>query len=288
MRIPAIVVFLLACVTLSRSGLASEDAVLRVLILSGQNNHAWEETTPKIRAVLEETGRFHVEVTETPEALTSQALEDLDVLVSNWNTFPRGKDPVAVAEWPDVAQRAILDFVGEGKGHVVVHAGGSSFTDWFDYQRMIAGGGWTLGQTSHGPRHAFPVRSTSGGNAIGEGMGEFYTFDELWNDTGIGEDAAVVAEAFSSKKHGGPDDWETVAAANRFGKGRNFTVLLGHDVVGMSNPGFRDLLVRGTEWAATGQVTIPVSDKLLRTRREAEALRRRVSKSLNDARSESK
>jgi hypothetical protein len=36
----------------------------RVLILSGANNHDWKQTTPAIRAALEETGRFHVDVEE--------------------------------------------------------------------------------------------------------------------------------------------------------------------------------------------------------------------------------
>jgi type 1 glutamine amidotransferase len=37
-----------------------------------------------------------------------------------------------------------------------------------------------------------------------------------------------------------------------------FQTALGHDVKAMDSPGFRLTLVRGTEWAATGQVTIPV------------------------------
>ena len=39
-----------------------------------------------------------------------------------------------------------------------------------------------------------------------------------------------------------------------FGKGRGFTLLLGHSAAFMENAGFRTLLLRGAEWAATGQV----------------------------------
>jgi type 1 glutamine amidotransferase len=46
---------------------------------------------------------------------------------------------------------------------------------------------------------------------------------------------------------------EPVAVAGTFGKGRSFTLLLGHDVTEMGNPGFADLLVRGSFWAASGQ-----------------------------------
>ena len=40
--------------------LAAADVKSRVLILSGANNHDWKQTTPAIRAALEETGRFEV------------------------------------------------------------------------------------------------------------------------------------------------------------------------------------------------------------------------------------
>ncbi|HWQ92835.1 MAG TPA: hypothetical protein VN673_14255, partial [Clostridia bacterium] len=48
---------------------------LRVLILSGQNNHNWRETTPRLRMILESEGRFTVEISEQPEHLTNVALE---------------------------------------------------------------------------------------------------------------------------------------------------------------------------------------------------------------------
>jgi hypothetical protein len=44
-----------------------------------------------------------------------------------------------------------------------------------------------------------------------------------------------------------------------FGKGRCFALLLGHDARTMQNAGFQALLVRGTEWAATGKVTVSAS-----------------------------
>ena len=43
-----------------------------------------------------------------------------------------------------------------------------------------------------------------------------------------------------------------------FGSGRVFHTTLGHDVKAMSCQVFTTTLLRGTEWAATGNVTIPV------------------------------
>jgi type 1 glutamine amidotransferase len=48
---------------------------------------------------------------------------------------------------------------------------------------------------------------------------------------------------------------------SRFGKGRAFHTVLGHDVVAMSCVGFVVTLQRATEWVATGAVTqkVPAS-----------------------------
>jgi len=40
-----------------------------------------------------------------------------------------------------------------------------------------------------------------------------------------------------------------------YGRGRVVMTVLGHDLLAMTQPGFLDVLARGTEWAATGNVT---------------------------------
>jgi len=42
------------------------------------------------------------------------------------------------------------------------------------------------------------------------------------------------------------------------GKGRVFHNAMGHDPIPMADPAFQSLMLRGTEWAATGKVTIPI------------------------------
>ena len=41
----------------------------------------------------------------------------------------------------------------------------------------------------------------------------------------------------------------------KYGKGRVFHTILGHDAVAMQCAGFAATFQRGTEWAATGKVT---------------------------------
>ena len=45
-----------------------------------------------------------------------------------------------------------------------------------------------------------------------------------------------------------------------YGEGRVFHTPMGHDLRGMRCVGFVTTLRRGTEWAATGQVTLPIPD----------------------------
>src|SRR5512140_792408 len=90
---------------------AMADQPIRVLILSGQNNHEWKATTPKLKSILEPGGRFALEVTETPEKLDDATLSKFDVLLSNWNSFGL-QNP----NWPSTAREAYVKFVREGHG----------------------------------------------------------------------------------------------------------------------------------------------------------------------------
>lgn len=241
--------FLIALGAGSRISVAAE-APLRVLIMTGQNNHNWAMTTPELKRILVESGRFTVEVTETPERSTAETFSHYDVLLSNWNTF--GKN-VTVREWPQEMREALLGFVRKGGGFVVVHAGGASFPDWADYQKLI-GGTWGP-KTGHGTPHAFQVKPAAVENPITQGLTQFETFDELWHRVPIQPDATILATAFSSTDKKGTGMEEPVVWVTRWGQGRCFNTALGHDVRAMQSAGFKTLLVRGTEWAARGTVT---------------------------------
>jgi type 1 glutamine amidotransferase len=221
-----------------------------VLILSGQNNHVWQSTTPKLKEILEGDGGFRVDIVESPNLLTARSLEPYDVILSNWNSFGRGPEGEA---WPEATKRAYLDFVRRGKGHAVVHAGSASFPDWKEYGALTLAT-WENGRTSHGPRHEFPVRIDDASHPITAGMKPFRIQDELWNRPGVSDGATVLATSYSALDKEGTGRWEPAVLVGRFGEGRSFTLLLGHDAEAMDNAGFRALLRRGVEWAATGRV----------------------------------
>ncbi len=234
---------------------------IRVLILTGRNNHNWKETTPTLREILVDAGNFAVDTTVPPAGLTRENLQNYDVIVSDWNSWGRGSQE-AEAAWSEDARRAYLDFVRQGKGHVTVHAGGSSFYHGWPEYRRVALVHWNLGTTGHGHPHEFPVRIDRPEHAAIAGLGDFTIRDELWNRPGIVEGAIVLASAFSDKKQEarGTDQWEPSTVAATYGKGRCFATLLGHDATVMKNAGFRQLLVHGVKWAARGDSPANSSD----------------------------
>ena len=237
--------------TLLFSGLAPA-APIRVLVLTGQNNHAWQETTQSIQRILDENGRFATTVTEHPESMTPEQLAQFDVIVSNWNAW--GDAPVK--DWSQPARDALLAFVRSGKGFVSVHAGTSSFYDWPEYQELAITS-WKLGETGHGKRHRFNVKPIDQTHPITQGVLPFMTHDELWHKAPIQPGATVLATAYSSVDQGGSGDEEEMLVVRPFGDGRAVNLLLGHDATAMETPSFGMLLARSVEWAATGVVTTP-------------------------------
>ena len=141
------------------SSVHAGETKLRALVLSGANNHDWAKTTPAIRAVLEETGRFTVEVEENVPDLNPGSFAPYAVIVSNFNTF--GKDAPAKKSWDAATRKAFLDHIAKGNGLVIVHAGSSVFYDWPEFQNLACGT-WKDG-TNHGQIHVDRVIFTDAG-----------------------------------------------------------------------------------------------------------------------------
>jgi type 1 glutamine amidotransferase len=229
------------------------DSPIRVLILTGRNNHNWKETTPALRSVLVDSGKFSVDTTVPPAGLTKENLQNYDVILSDWNSWGRGSKENE-AEWTGSVREAYLDFVRQGKGHVTVHAGGSSFYEGWPEYRQVALVFWNLGATGHGRQHEFPVRIDQPQHPATAGVGDFTIRDELWNKPGVVSGATVLASAYSDKQNEprGTDQWEPSVVIAKYGQGRCFATLLGHDAKVMENEGFQQLLIRGVQWAAGG------------------------------------
>ena len=229
---------------------------LRVLILSGKNVHDWKTTTPELQRIYEASGRFKVvEVVNDPATCTAATLAQCDVVVCNWTAHPE----MHGHPWGEVAEKAISDFVRVGKGFVAFHAASTAYYDWPEFQQLVALT-WKWQFTSHTAYATFKVAIEDRGHPITRGLSDFWTTDELYQNMVMLTNTPyqLLCQAFARVDISGTGKFEPMLITTQLGQGRGLNLLLGHDVPAMRNVGFRTLLLRGTEWAAIGQVTIPV------------------------------
>ncbi len=213
----------------------SPAAKVRVLLITGENNHDWRATTPVLRDHLERAG-MKVVVCEEPAVLSTEAASSYDVVVLNYNRRKR---------WDESTEKALLRLVSqEGKGLVVVHASNNAFPGWREFEEMI-GLAWRKG-AGHDHYGRFTVRIVDKEHPITQGLADFETTDELYRDLTPYSSFHVLAEAFSKDKGRN----YPMIFVKTYGKGRVFHTVLGHDVESMRNEGFRVTFVRGTLWAA--------------------------------------
>ena len=229
---------------------------LRVLILSGANNHDWRATTPVLRQIVEECPRFKiVDILEDPSRITAGLLDGCDVIVSNWSAYPA----MTGHQWGEKGERDFVEWVKAGHGFVVFHAASATSQDWPEFQQLVRLT-WGVDKTGHGAYHTFKVTVRDNHHPITQGMKDFWITDELWHNmvTLSGEELQPLCEAFSEPDFAGTGKFEPVVVPTTLGQGRGLNIVLGHDAQAMKNVGWRTLMLRGLEWAATGEVTIPI------------------------------
>jgi uncharacterized protein len=226
---------------------------------------ALKEYEARLPPYLKAMGQFHPDISK------------YEVLLSNYNGDM----------WPRELRDELDDSLKSGKiALVIVHAANNSFPGWPEFNQMI-GMGWrnnkfgdrlTLDENGkpvrvpkgkgpgagHGSQHAFLITVRNREHPITRGMPAswMHTQDELYQGMrGPIEHVHLLATAFADKKKGGKgssNEHEPMIWTVTYGKGRVFHTPMGHDLPGMRCIGFITTLQRGTEWAATGKVTIPV------------------------------
>jgi type 1 glutamine amidotransferase len=184
-----------------------------------------------------------------PDTLKKEDLMPFDVILSNWNSWPDTR-----FSWPESTKQALLEFIGEGGGFVTFHASTSAFYNWPEFKKITTAA-WIADQTHHGKISGTEINIINRKHPITSGMTGFHIFDELWIDAEVNPDFEVLATATNEqlKKEGKPE--QPAVMVSQYGSGRIFHTIPGHDARAMRNIGFKELLLRGTEWAATGKVT---------------------------------
>lgn len=248
---------------------------LKVLIVDGQNNHNWQGTTPVMKKYLEESKQFTVDVATSPAKGQDMSgfkpdFAKYDVVLLNYNGDL----------WSKETRQALVDYVQGGGGLAVIHAANNSFGDWSEYNRMIGLGGWGGRNEKsgpyvrfrdgkivrdespgpgghHGKQHPFHVTVRNADHPITRGMPAswLHAQDELYDKLrGPAEAIDVLATAYADPATGGSGEHEPMIFTVTYGKGRVFHTPMGHSPETMHCVGFITTLVRGCEWAATGDV----------------------------------
>jgi len=291
---------LLVAALVAATDVASTQAPIRVLLVTGQSNryHNWEVSSPIVKRQLEDSRRFVVTVATTPPKGTAPdqdmssfapKFSDYQVVVLDYEGF----------EFAPPVKQAFVEFVRNGGGLVVLHAADNAFPAWPEFNEMIAVGGWggftpgyanrtqsagpkirwrergmvldndTPGTAQHPSPHDFLMTVRTPDHPIMKGLPAawLHANDELYSNLrGPAKNVTVLATATApTSMANGTGENEPLLMAISYGRGRVFHDALGHvgatqkePIVTMNSVDYIVLLQRGTEWAATGAVTIPV------------------------------
>jgi hypothetical protein len=258
---------------------------IRVLIVDGFSNHDWRLTTRAIRAILEPTGLFSVDVSTSPPDAAAPGWEQwrpnftaYDVVIQTCNDINGGPS------WPKPVQAAFEKFVRRGGGVYVWHSGNNAFANWPAYNDIIGLGwrkkdyGWALvvsddgtltrvapgegEDTGHGKRFDAHIHRI-GEHPVHRGMPREWTAADIevyYYVRGPAKHVDVLSFAREPKTSlNWPIEWTV-----RYGRGRAYTSTFGHvwkgDVqpVTVRDAGVQTLLVRALQWLARRPVSWPV------------------------------
>jgi type 1 glutamine amidotransferase len=171
--------YLVVAAALASATTLSAAEPIKVLIVDGQNNHAWRTTTPILKKTLEDAKLFTVDVATAPDrprgpqkpkaGAPAEAVkkyeDDLTAFKKAESDYkekfaafrPKFKEYQVVVSnyngdlWPAETRSDFAEYVSHGGGFVAVHAANNSFPEWPEYNAMIGVGGWGGRNEKSGP-----------------------------------------------------------------------------------------------------------------------------------------
>ena len=261
---------------------------LKVLIVDGFSNHDWEQTSLIVKTILEKSNLFNVVISTAPSESENNEgknwrpkFSDFDVVIQNTNNIHNRK-----IRWPREVEKDLEEYLESGGGLYILHSANNAFRKWEAYNLMIG-----LGWRSENDGVALQVSENREivEIPIGEGRSTFHgpRNDEIiytLNDHPINKDfpkAWKTPDIELYKFARGPAKNLTVLSFAKdndtninwpvewvisYGRGRVYNSSMGHLWKGESYPisyrcvGFQTILIRATEWLATGKTSYKIPD----------------------------
>lgn len=260
---------------------AKSKAPFKTMVITGQNNHNWQASSPILKQILDQTGLFQTDIVVSPKEKA-----DMSSFHPDFSKYKLVVLDYTGDNWPEETKLAFLKFVKSGGGVVVYHAADNAFPEWKEFNRIIGLGGWGNRTEKDGPYVYFKdgkrITDNSPGNGGTHGKRTTYKItnritnhpitkglptewmhaeDELYGLLrGPAENMEILSSAFSDPATGGTGREEPVLMTIKYGKGRIFHTVLGHagngdkEFPALECAGFIVTFQRGAEWAACGKV----------------------------------
>jgi type 1 glutamine amidotransferase len=258
-------------------------AEYKALIVTGQNLHDWKSSYPVLKSILDESGLF-----KTYVAIAPDSAGDMNRFTPKFSDYNVVVIDYAGKSWSEETKKAFVEYVSKGGGVVIYHGSSIAFPDWKEYNEMSGLSGWAgrdekwgpyvyyrgnrmITDTSagpagtHGKRREFEIRTRMSEHPVMKGLPVrwMHASDELYSQLrGPAENMDILATANSDTTGRGRGRDEPMLMTIKYGNGRVFHTAIGHADPGggpaMHCAGFITVLQRGAEWAASGNVTLPV------------------------------
>lgn len=231
---------------------------MKLLVISG-GRHPYEESTPILVDFLKGGGH---DVTMTKDAsvlANSSTMNAYDALV--FNTRRENLPDFDDLSLSKDEQAGLSGFVRSGKGFVCIHIATCVPQGWPEYHE-ITGGGWISGTSFHPPYGHFTVNVSDSNHSGVRGVSDFTTNDELYMGLELkeGNEVFLTGDAEDGTYPWGPDrnpmdmpgGTFPLGWTRRYGEGKVFTLLLGHDGRSFQTPEFQKIVLNGVDWATAG------------------------------------
>lgn len=267
----------LICCALSASTSYAQKKVIKTMMIAGQDgSHYWRGACEAMKQILENSGMFKVDFVFTPDFGGDINTFKPDFAKYNLVVVNYGGEV-----WPEPVQKAFENYVADGGGVVIIHSSVVPMAGWKAYNEIIGMGAWegrnekdgpylywkegkyvydyTPGYAGyHGLQHETILEHRAPEHPILKGLPIRWKHfkDEIYTRLrGPVRNVEILATAYERGRH------EPLMWTVKWGKGRVFVDLLGHCgndpnmIYSMECTGFQVTLLRGAEWAATGEVT---------------------------------